>query len=96
MGLSIKKIHGKEFLYYQEHGRSLLIGPKGEYEKGNRKNVSYAINHNDSRITKILEKYVEETIELSLYLPEAERTEYVSNKYAELLAKLQSLNEKKR
>ena len=85
MGLSIKKIHGKEFLYYQEHGKSLLIGPKGEYAKGNGKNVRYAISHNDLRQKKSLEKYLEETIELSLYLPEAERKKYLSSRFDEIL-----------
>ena len=91
MGLSIKKIHGKEFLYYQEHGKSILLGPKGEYEKGNRKKVNYATNHNDSRLEKILEKYVKETIELSRYLPEKEKRDYLSGRHAALLAKLLQL-----
>lgn len=79
MGLSIKRIHGKEFLYFQEHGKSLLIGPRGEYDKGNRNNIRYAINHNDSRLAKTLEKYIEETIELSRYLPDSERKVYLSD-----------------
>lgn len=96
MGLSIKKIHGKEFLYYQEHGKSILIGPKGEYDKGNEKNVNYATSHNDSRIAKILEKYVEEVIELSFYLPEAEQKDYISKRYTELLRNLGKLNKHRR
>ncbi|HJT10434.1 MAG TPA: hypothetical protein VJ771_06600 [Candidatus Nitrosotalea sp.] len=91
MGLSVKKIHGKDFLYYQEHGKSILIGPKGEYDKGNLDKINYALTHNDSRITKLLEKYVEETLELSLYMPEPERKEYLSKRSAELLARLRRL-----
>lgn len=91
MGLSIKTIHGKEFLYFQYGKKSILIGPKGEYEKGNLDNVKISIKESDKRIDESLSKYVKDTIELSFYLPEPERNEYLSKRTAELLARLRRL-----
>ncbi|GEM_PF-2765669 len=91
MGLNIKKIHGKEFLYFLYEKKSLLIGPKGEYEKGNLENVKTSIERNDSKIDAVLKKYLDDAMELTHYLSVQERKEYLSKRYAKLLAKIGSL-----
>ena len=93
MGLNIKKIHGKVFLYFIFEKKSLLIGPKGEYKKGNLENVKTAIERNDSKMDAVLKKYIEDAIELSLYLPEQERKEYHSKINKKLLARLRNLKQ---
>jgi len=91
MGLHVKNSHGKDFLYYLMGKDQIFIGPKSEYDKGDLPNVSKAIDHYDTKIEKILDKYVSEILELSNYMPEPERKEYLSKRSAELLARLRRL-----
>lgn len=91
MGLNVKKIHGKEFLYFLFEKKSLLIGPKGEYEKGNLENIKTSIERNDSKMDTVLKKFLEDAMELSRYLPEQERKEYLSKIHSRLLARLRKV-----
>jgi len=93
MGLIIRNIHGKDFLVYLLEKEQLYIGPKGEYDKGKIEIVRKAIKHNDQKIDKVLQKYIEDVKELSNYLPEPERKEYLSKRTSELLGRLRLLEE---
>ncbi len=93
MGLIIRNIHGKDFLVYLLEKEQLYIGPKGEYDKGKIEIVRQAIKHNDQKIDKVLQKYIEDVKELSNYLPESERKEYLTKRTAELLGRLRRLEE---
>ena len=93
MGLNVKKIHGKEFLYFLYEKKSILLGPKGEYEKGNLENVKIAIKRNDTKVDKVLQKYMDDMTELSHYMPEPERKEYLSKRSSELLTRLRPIKQ---
>lgn len=86
-----KPSHGKIHLYGGHGEDQPYIGPIDDPQKWDVKVASETQKRDDDIFDKQFQKYVDNVLLLSLYMPEPERKEYLSKRTAELLARLRRL-----
>lgn len=88
-----KKTHGKSHLYGRIDNKEEYIGPEDNPQKWNYGILKKVLKVEEEKINESLTRYIDDTLLLSLGIPEPERKEYLSKRTTELLGRLRRIGE---
>lgn len=91
MGITIKKVHGDEYVYFLAGNKQFFLGRRDDHDTIDPKNLQKALNTLDKTVDKQVKRYVDDTLIGASYLDSDTRTEYLAKRKAKLLSLLHKI-----